>query len=82
MVDLINTNVPLHSEYLYSRGILEVSVYPDLILATGDDGTGDDGTGDDGTGDDVTVGSLAFCDNSKLIERKVASYICMCTCSS
>ena len=56
VVDLINTNVPLHSEYLYSRGISEVLVYPDLILTTDDD---------------VTVGSLAFCDNCKPIERKV-----------
>ena len=45
VVDLINTNVPLHSEYLYSRGILEVLVYPDLLLTTGDD---------------VCCGSLAF----------------------
>ena len=45
VVDLINTNVPLHSEYLYSRGILEVLVYPDLLLTTGDD---------------VCYGSLAF----------------------
>ena len=45
VVDLINTNVPLHSEYLYSRGILEVFVYPDLLLTTGDD---------------VCYGSLAF----------------------
>ena len=59
VVDLINTNIPLHSEYLYSRGILEVLVYPDLILTTGDD---------------VCYGSHAFCDNSKLIERKVDTY--------
>ena len=45
VVDLINTNVPLHSEYLYSRGILEVLVYPNLLLTTGDD---------------VSYGSLAF----------------------
>ena len=45
VVDLINANVPLHSEYLYSRGILEVLVYPDLLLTTGDD---------------VCYGSLAF----------------------
>ena len=45
VVDLINTNVPLHSEYLYSRGILEVLVYPDLLLTTSDD---------------VCYGSLAF----------------------
>ena len=37
VVDLINANVPLHSEYLYSRGIMEVLVYPDLLLTTGDD---------------------------------------------
>ena len=36
VVHLINTNVPLHSEYLYSRGILEVAVYPDLLLTTGE----------------------------------------------
>ena len=45
VVDLINTNVSLHSEYLYSRRILEVLVYPDLLLTTGDD---------------VCYGSLAF----------------------
>ena len=37
VVDLINTNVPLHAEYLYSIGIMEVLVYPDLLLTTGDD---------------------------------------------
>ena len=37
VVDLINTNVPIHSEYLYSRGVMEVLVYPDLLLTTGDD---------------------------------------------
>ena len=35
--DLINTNVPLHSEHLYSRRIMEVLVYPDLLYTTGDD---------------------------------------------
>ena len=45
VVDLINTNIPLHSEYLYSREILEVLVYPDLLLTTGND---------------VCYGSLAF----------------------
>ena len=35
IVCLINTNVPLHSEYLYSRGILEVLVYPDIRLSIG-----------------------------------------------
>jgi len=56
VVYLINTNVPLHSEYLYSRGILEVLVYPDLQLTVGNH---------------VSVGSLAFSDDSKLVERKV-----------
>ena len=52
VVDLINTNVPLHSEYLYSRGILEVLVYPDLLLTTGDD---------------VCYGTLAFeCESQKV----------------
>ena len=37
VVDLINSNVPLHREYLCSRGILEVLVYPDLLLTTSDD---------------------------------------------
>jgi len=45
VVYLININVPLHSEYLYSRGILEVLVHLDLPLTTGDD---------------VCFGSLAF----------------------
>ena len=53
VVDLINTNVPLHSEYLYSRGILEVLVYPDLLLTTGDD---------------VCYGSLAFqCADAEMV---------------
>ena len=37
VVDLINTNVPLHSEYLYSRRIMEVLVYPGLRYTTGDE---------------------------------------------
>ena len=37
VVDLISTNVPLHGEYLYSSGILEVVMYPDHFLSTGDD---------------------------------------------
>ena len=56
VVDLINTNVPLHSEYLYSRGILEVLVYPDLLLATGDD---------------VCYGSLAFEYEKQSFSKKV-----------
>ena len=36
VVHLIKANVRLHSDYLYSRGILEVLVYPDLLLTIGD----------------------------------------------
>ena len=56
VVDLINTNVPLHSEYLYSRGILEVLVYPDLLLTTGDD---------------VCYGKLAFECENQLLSKEV-----------
>ena len=59
VVDLINTNVPLHSEHLYSRGILEVAVYSDLWFTTGDA---------------ICYGSLAFkCENQSYYE-KVFSY--------
>ena len=37
VVHLIKTSVPLHSEYLYSRGMMEMVVYPDLLLTTSDD---------------------------------------------
>ena len=60
VVDLINTNVPLHSEYLYSRGILEVLVYPDLLLTTGDD---------------VCYGSLAFNCSGLSFGEEVGTYI-------
>ena len=60
VVDLINTNVPLHSEYLYSRGILEAVVYPDLLLTTGDA---------------ICYGSLAFmCENPSHSEKVCISY--------
>ena len=58
VVDLINTNVPLHSEYLYSRGILEVLVYPDLLLTTGDD---------------VCYGSLVFDCSDQLFSGEVST---------
>ena len=45
VVNLISKQVSLHSEYLYSRGILEGLVYPKLLLSSGDD---------------VRIGSLAF----------------------
>ena len=62
VVDLINTNVPLHSEYLYSRGIMEVLVYPDLLLTTGDD---------------VCYGSLVFksLHNNQFFSEEVGTYI-------
>ena len=61
VVDLISTNIPLHSEYLYSREILEVMVYPDLLLTTGDY---------------VCYGSLAFDCSIQLFseELKVNAY--------
>ena len=52
VVYLINANVPQHSEYFYSQGILEVLIYPDLILTTGDG---------------ICLGSLTFsCENQML----------------
>ena len=60
VVDLVNTNVPLHSEYLYSRGILEVLVYPDLLLTTGDD---------------VCYGALTFKCENQLLNQKVQIFI-------
>ena len=60
VVDLINTNVLLHSEYLYLRGMLEVLVYPDLLLPTGDD---------------VCYGSLAFEYRDQLLIQKVSIYM-------
>ena len=55
VVGVIDTNVPLHSEHLYSRGILEVAVYPDLWLTTGDA---------------ICYGSLAFkCENQSYGEK-------------
>ena len=60
VVHLISISVPLHSEYFYSRGILEVSVYPDLLLSTGDD---------------VCVGSLAFVCEDHLFSKEVSLYL-------
>ena len=55
VVDLISTNVSLHSEYLYSKGILEVTVYPGLQRTTGDV---------------ICFGSLAFkCENQSFSEK-------------
>ena len=63
VVYLINSNAPLYSEYLYSKGMLELLVYPDLQL----------------TFDyHVGVGLLAFSDDTKRVETKVLhTYVCM-----
>jgi len=45
VVNIISNQVPKHSEYLYSKGVLEVQVYPEPLLITGDD---------------VVMGTLAF----------------------
>ena len=68
IVCLINDNVSLNSEYLYSRGILELLVYPDLVFTFDDHDN---------------IGLLAFCDDSKFVERKVyvASYISSYICN-
>ena len=56
VVNLISTGVPQHSDYLYSRGVLEVLIYPKLVLATGDD---------------VTMGSLSFMAEIKESDKEV-----------
>ena len=50
VMELISSNVPIHSDYLYSRGIVEVLVYPEPLLATSDG---------------VRIGSLAFVADSE-----------------
>jgi len=37
VVELISDKVPAHSDYLYSKGVLEVLVYPKPLLTTSDD---------------------------------------------
>ena len=56
VVDLMIANVPLHSEYLYTRGILEVSLYPNLLLTNGDD---------------ICFGSLAFQCSNQMFSKEV-----------
>ena len=58
VIHLISTNIPQHSEYLLSKGVLEVLVYPDIQYSFGNH---------------VSTGLLAFCGDSKLIEIKVAT---------
>ena len=62
IINLIRNQVPLHSDYLYSKGVLEVLVYPEPLL---------------NTGDDVSIGSLAFKGDSKVNDEEVhiCSYI-------
>ena len=60
VVYLIETNIPPQSEYLYSRGILEVLVYPKILLTTGDN---------------VCYGSLAFeCVDIEMVRMFVHIY--------
>ena len=56
VVCLINDNVSLNSEYLYSRGILELLVYPDFLFTFGNC---------------TTVRLFAFCDDCNFVEEKV-----------
>ena len=58
VVDLISNQVGQHSEYLYSKGILEVLVYPEPLF---------------NTGDDVSIGSLAFKGDSTLDDEEVST---------
>ena len=60
VVNLISKGVPQHSDYLYSRGVLEVLVYPKLVLATGDD---------------ITMGSLSFIAEIKDSDQEVTIFI-------
>ena len=60
VVYLISQGVPQHNDYLYSRGVLEVLVYPKLVLTTGDD---------------VTMGSLAFMAEIKDSDQEVTIFI-------
>ena len=50
VVKMISNHVPKHSEHLYSKGVLEVLVYPEPLLSTGDD---------------VVMGNLAFISENK-----------------
>jgi len=56
VVELISSKVPVHSDFLYSRGVLEVLVYPEPLLATSDD---------------VRIGSLAFVAECEDYDSKV-----------
>ena len=70
VVELISSKVPLHSDYLYSRGVLEVLIHPEPLLATSAD---------------VRIGSLAFVAECENNTNKVfilffsCIFICICT---
>ena len=59
VVHLIFKQAPQHSEYLYSKGMLEVLIYIKPVLTTGND---------------VVIGTLAFVADSKRNAREVHSY--------
>ena len=56
VVKIINDQIPKHSEYLYTKGVLEVLVYPEPLLTMGDD---------------VILGKLAFIAESKSNNEEV-----------
>ncbi|XP_065896972.1 uncharacterized protein [Dysidea avara] len=56
VVSLISSNVPHHSEALYSQGILEVIIYPNSHL---------------NNGDEISIGELAFALESDISEVQV-----------
>ena len=60
VVDIISKQVEQYSEYLCSKGILEVLVYPKPLF---------------NTGDHVSIGSLSFKGDSKLDDEEVCSYL-------
>ena len=60
VVQLISNQVPCHSEYLYSKGVLEVLVYPKLLLSTGDD---------------ISIGSSVFIAENDASNKEVRIYV-------
>ena len=64
VVNLISNGVPSHSEYLYSRGVLEVLIYPELSLSTGDD---------------IKIGSLGFIAENDVSNEEVHICIILLT---
>ena len=56
VVKIISDQIPKHSEYLYTKGVLEVLVYPEPLLSMGDD---------------VILGTLAFIAESQSNNEEV-----------